>query len=133
MNVREQQDAVEFLQLLLDKINDMSSGTISVFQGEVQQDVVGVSVDFKSSAGEKFTTLCMEVCEQNNLDESINTFLLSDYYKNYLSEEFGQIDVHKILRAPTVLVLHLKRFDYDWTTERGMKIDKRYYFHMIWT
>ena len=133
VNVREQQGAVEFLQLLLDKINDMSSGTISVFQGEVQQDVVGVSVDFKSSAGEKFTTLCMEVCEQNNLDESINTFLLSDYYKNYLSEEFGQIDVHKILRAPTVLVLHLKRFDYDWTTERGMKIDKRYYFHMIWT
>lgn len=131
VNVREQQDAVEFLQLLLDKINDMSPDTISVFQGEVQHDVVGVSVDFKSSAVEKFTTLCMEVCEQNNLEESINTFLLPDYHKNYSSEEFGQIDVqrfHKILRAPTVLVLHLKRFDYDLTTGRRMKISKRYLF-----
>ena len=131
VNVREQQDAVEFLQLLLDRINDISSPTVSVFQGEIQHDTVGVSVEYKSSAVEKFTTLCMEVGEQNNLEESIDTFLLPDYHNNYKADDLGEIDVqrfHKILSAPNVLILQLKRFDYDLTTGRRIKINKRYLF-----
>jgi hypothetical protein len=113
-NVRDQQDSFEFMQLLLDRTGDINSDALSVFSGQLRHTTLGVSVDYTSETQEPFTTLSLDISEQNTVTESFEQFLLPDCHKDYNAEDLGKIDVqrfHSIHTPPKVLILQLKRFE----------------------
>ncbi|KAK8883309.1 Ubiquitin carboxyl-terminal hydrolase 34 [Tritrichomonas musculus] len=135
INTMEQQDAVEFVQMLLDRIDeklqDIKPVSNSV-QGSILHKLKGISVDFESDSHEKFTTFSLDVNGRSNLQESYDAILIPDTFPHYkASEEIGYIDANSytsIEQAPTVLIFQLKRFDYDIETMTRKKINSKYEF-----
>ncbi|OHT06566.1 Clan CA, family C19, ubiquitin hydrolase-like cysteine peptidase [Tritrichomonas foetus] len=131
VKTHEQQDAVEFLQLILDQINEKIPNIIDIFKGKIQHDTIGVGVDYHAVSEEDFTTLGLEVCDQRDIEDSLTSFLLPDYHNDYSAEDIGKIDVqrfHKIHTAPQILIIQLKRFTYDLKNNRRLKISKKFNF-----
>ena len=127
----EQQDAVEFLQLIIDQIDEKIPHIADVFKGKIQHDTYGVGVEYHTQSEENFTTLPLEVCDQKDIEESLTTFLLPDYHNDYNAENIGKIDVqryHKISEAPNILIIQLKRFSYDLKNHCRIKITKKFDF-----
>ncbi|KAK8847886.1 Ubiquitin carboxyl-terminal hydrolase 34 [Tritrichomonas musculus] len=127
----EQQDAVEFLQLILDRVNEKFPHVADIFKGKIQHDTVGVNVEYENVTDEDFTTLGLDVNDQKDIDESLSKFLLPDFHNDYNADELGRINAkrfHRILKAPSVLIIQLKRFSYDLQQQQRLKITKRYIF-----
>jgi ubiquitin C-terminal hydrolase len=131
VNVREQQDGFEFLQLLLDRVGDILPDAVAVFRGELQHEIVGVSKKYRSESTEKFTTISLDIANAKTLDESLDAFLLPDVHPDYEAPEQGTMTVHRfhrILHPPEILVVQLKRFDYDLNNGTRIKVTKHFTF-----
>ena len=112
----EQQDAVEFLQLVIDRINEKIPHVADIFKGKIQHETVGVDSEYRKTSDEDFTTLGLEVCDQKDINDSLSTFLLPDFHNDYNADEIGRINVqrfHRILKAPKILI-SLKQW---WTNQ----------------
>lgn len=136
IDVNEQQDAVEFVQMILDKIDETleSKPVTESVRGTILREMIGVSVDYVSESFDNFTTLCLEVKDQSNFEDSFKSFLLPDSFSgnNQINtEEKGKIDAnlyHTIYKSPTILIIQLKRFDYDLSRGTRKKIHTKYEF-----
>ena len=109
VNVREQQDAGEFLNLFLDQQPETCQ---SLFKGELVHTIQGIDVDYKSENIEPFFTLQIDVKGFANLEASYASFLQEEMFcgEDARQTEKGRIDVKKFTRvrkAPPVLVFHL--------------------------
>ena len=134
INVREQQDSLEFLQTLLDRAEDEVKGITSMFQGEIINTIEGSTVKFHSESSDKFTVFPVEVQNSSNISESFDKFLLPDMLtgdNQYKADGIGKIDAtqtHRIKEAPEVLIIQLKRFTYDLRKETRHKIGTKFVF-----
>ena len=69
-----------------------------------------------------------------NLMESFNKYVefeMLDGENKYDAEGFGKQDAKrgaKFMTLPPILMLHLKRFEYDWERDHAYKINDRYEF-----
>lgn len=130
INPREQQDANEFLQLLLDQL---PADVHSVFKGEIENKIEGINEDFTSSNFEMFYSICLDVKGFKDIHESFKSFIQSETFSgdNQISIGERKIDARKFARikkAPKALVLQLKRFEYDLTTFARVKVNDRFEF-----
>lgn len=137
INPMEQQDAVEFIQMILDRIDEKFNDTKPVTQsvrGTILHQMKGITVDYQSDSHETFTTFGLEVQGKSNLKESYEAVLIPDTFTHYkASEELGYIDANSytsIEKAPEVLIFQLKRFDYDLQTMSRKKINSKYEFSL---
>ena len=129
VNPKEQQDAFEFFQLLLDQ---MPNECNEFFKGSIRNVMRGSTEKFETYNIESFYTIPLEVKGCKNVEESFKVFLQSETFNDYKAEGFDHpIDILKEARiesAPKVLVLQLKRFEYDLQTFNKIKINERYEF-----
>ena len=134
VNPSIQQDAVEFLQAIIDDVNNLIPDSNTVFKGTLNVETIGDTNKFRSERKEEFITLPLEVQGHKSLEDSFKTFLeptILDGENQYSDEKLGKFDAkmyHTILDAPQVLILQLMRFSYNISTNQREKIDSKYTF-----
>lgn len=137
INPRIQQDAVEFLQMLFSRLEEKAPAAAKLFKGEFVHQIVGINEDYKSESIESFVTFPLEVKDHSNVNESLNTFLTPDRFdgQNQLStDQFGKIDAERYSRvrtAPPILVVQLKRFEYNLSTNIYEKVNQYYTYPFV--
>lgn len=130
INPREQQDANEFFQLLLDQL---PADFHSMFKGEIENRIEGTDEEFVSTNLETFYSIGLDIKDLSSVTESFGSFVQNEYFtgENQYSIGDRKINARKFARiktAPNVLVLQLKRFEYDLTTFSRRKVDDKYEF-----
>lgn len=134
INPREQQDAVEFIQMLLDQIGQNIPDIPKLFTGKIIHQIVGTNVSYSGETYEDFVTFSLEVKDMQNLEQSLQTFMLPDDFsgsEQYNADGIGKIDAkayHRILKAPQILIVQLKRFLYNMKTGQREKINSKFSF-----
>ena len=129
INPRVQQDSVEFLQLLMERLEQKLPHVTDLFKGKIKH--TSVTEEGEVSNLEDFVLFPLEVKEYKNTTESLRNFLEPDSFdvvKDGKSERV--LRHHRIAEAPSVLIIQLKRFAYD--IERGtrLKINSQFEFPM---
>jgi ubiquitin C-terminal hydrolase len=130
INPKEQQDAFEFLQLVLDQLPPELN---SMFKGTIKHTIEGTSEKFENHSEEFFYTIALDIKNLKDVYESFQSFLQSESFigDNQYSIGDRKIDARKYARieiAPKVLVLQLKRFDYNLRTWARIKVNDHYEF-----
>jgi ubiquitin C-terminal hydrolase len=124
VNPRLQQDATEFLGLLLDRLSD------PFYRGELAHIMEGEG--FRRSRSEIFYALQLVVKDHKNLDESIRSFLenetVQDYYADSVGKKITINTCSRVRQVPRFLIVQLKRFDYDVRTWQRIKINSKFEF-----
>ena len=142
VNVREQQDAFEFFTQIVDQVDEylQSEKKEKIFSKKFE----GVFSDQKICEGcpcryereQSFMALNLTV-KSNNLQESLSEFVKGEMLEGdnaYFCEKCAvKRNTNKrmcIKSLPQTLVIQLKRFHYDWETNRAVKFDD--YFEFPW-
>ena len=143
VNVREQQDAFEFFTQIVDQVDEFlhSEKKEKIFSKKFE----GVFSDQKICQGcpcryereQSFMALNLTV-KSNNLQESLAEFVKGEmlegdnaYFCEKCSVKRNTVKRMCIKSLPQTLVIQLKRFHYDWETNRALKFDD--YFEFPWT
>ena len=142
VNVREQQDAFEFFTQIVDQVDEYlhSQNKEKIFSKKFQ----GVFSDQKICEGcphryereEAFMALNLTI-KSNNLVESLGQFVKGEllegdnaYFCEKCSVKRNTVKRMCVRSLPQTLVIQLKRFHYDWETNRSLKFDD--YFEFPW-
>lgn len=138
-----QHDVQELNRVLVEKLEEKMKGTSvegtmeHLFRGKFTNYVSCINVDDKSLRDEEYYDLQMPVkgCKDlyASLDEYVKEELL-DGDNQYHSDTYGKQDAKKGVRfksLPPVLELHLRRFEYDFTTDSMAKINERFEFPTV--
>ena len=140
--VMEQQDSQEFWKLLLPALQ--LPALTDLYQGAYEDYIVALDGSGRERRREEpFLDLSLEVSSSDSVVESLQELfgkpeVLSKAEGNGWRPEKGaeKVDAHKgtLLRTQglsSILQLHLKRFHFDWTTEKTSKINKPFSFPSV--
>ncbi|OHT05699.1 hypothetical protein TRFO_05850 [Tritrichomonas foetus] len=126
-----QQDVAEFLQDFIN--NKKLIGDLKLFEGTLTHINEGIYLEFRKETTEMFSLFDLEVKGYSNLQKSFEHFSKPEGESHYFDDKIGKkIDVKrysKISEAPPILILHLKRFDYNKKrreTNETIKIDDEF-------
>jgi len=131
INPREQQDAMEFLYILL---NQLPESLKSSFKGVQISRFSGLDQSVEEFREEEFFSIHIPIKGLTCLDESLNELLSEENLvgdNQYMSQNYGKIDATKSVRIksiPEVLVLQLKRFEYNYENGTRNKLYDRFEF-----
>ena len=135
-----QHDIEEFNRVLIDNLETKLKGTplqssiADLFKGKYRNYIRCRNVPFTSSREEDFYDLQMVVRGCPNLRESFKQYTASDELvgdNQYEAEGYGKQDADmgiEFVKFPTVLQLHLNRFEYDYNYDRMTKINDKFEF-----
>ena len=140
INLHEQQDAFEFFNNLTDQVDDVlkARGEERVYQsqfgGEFVDQKICQECPHRSELAEPFMSLSVST-RTGNLDDSLEQFVKGELLEGdnaYLCEECDEkrttLKRLCIKTLPKTLVIHLKRFDYDWERNKAFKFDNYFSF-----
>ncbi|BFY99847.1 hypothetical protein BsWGS_02887 [Bradybaena similaris] len=143
VNIREQQDSFDFFQAVLDQIDEhmKSIGKEEIFkkkfQGVFSDQKICKDCPHRYEREEAFIALNLTVKNatlQDSLDQFVKGELLEGanaYFCEKCGEKRNTIKRMCIKSLPPVLCIQLKRFGYDWESNRALKFDD--YFKFPWT
>ncbi|KAF0983053.1 hypothetical protein FDP41_011031 [Naegleria fowleri] len=135
-----QHDVQELARVLIDNLEkkmektDQKEVMRQLFEGMCKNYIKCINVDYESSRKEPFYDLQLNVKGCRNVYESFDQYILEETLQGenqYQAEGFGLQDAKKgtiFLKFPPVLMLHLKRFEYDFQRDLMYKINDRYEF-----
>jgi ubiquitin C-terminal hydrolase len=132
-----QEDAHEFLLEMLDLVDRSTiSGTSlsSVFSGEFEQFIRCTEVDFNKTRLDRFLDISVDILGASNLSDAIHSLTSAETLSGenrYNTPTFGLQTAEKGLRIkvlPNNAFFHLKRFSYDYETEKLMKVNNHFTF-----
>lgn len=136
-----QHDVQEFNMMLSDLMEKKMKGTKSdevfkfLFEGKMANEITCVDFDYTSRKEEKFNDIQLNVKGCKNIYDSFNKFTekeILDGDDKYLVEGRGKEKAIKTMRfitLPPVLILQLKRFEYNPKKEQMDKINDYYEFY----
>lgn len=136
-----QHDVQEFNLLLSDVIEKKMKGTpgegtfAKLFEGKLINYIQCVHVNYKSEKEEKFSDLQLTVKGFKNIYESLNSYTEEEVLDNadkYEAEGYGKQKARKgikFIKFPSVLILQLKRFEYNPKREAMVKINDYFEFY----
>ena len=140
VNIREQQDAFDFFISLTDQIDEYlkkhSKKPIfkNIFEGTFSNQLICKDCPHRYEREEAFYGLNL-IIKAGNLQDSLAQFVkdeLLDGDNAYNCEKCGEkrsaIKRTCIKKLPKYLCIQLKRFDYDWETNRSLKFDDYFEF-----
>ena len=138
-----QHDTQEFCRVLLNNLEEklkdneeLKDGVAKIFRGQSKSYIRCINVEFESSRVEDFYDLTMDVEGCSNLEESFKKFTESEKMEGDNRYDTGDPNLGKqdammgeeFIKFPPVLQLHLRRFNYDYFTDRMVKINSRFEF-----
>jgi ubiquitin C-terminal hydrolase len=132
-----QHDIQEFCRVLLAKLEEKIAGTClegqiaTLFRGRSRQAIRAPSVDFTSFREEDFYDLSLVVKDIPDLLASFEKYMETDLVPDYDTGEHGRQAATigtEFLEFPPILHLHLRRFEFDCTSGRIVKINTRFEF-----
>ncbi|OHT08214.1 Ubiquitin carboxyl-terminal hydrolase family protein [Tritrichomonas foetus] len=113
----QQHDVQELLRILLSRLDDKCEGQASkIFKGKNLISIVTSTMT--KSQEEEFNDLSLSVKDLHNLNESLSKFYETDYLSGdnqYTLDDNSKCDAEhqtKAIENPTILCLHLRRFEY---------------------
>lgn len=134
-----QQDVQEFSCLLLDSfekkcdISKKRNFIRELFRGEIENYIQCCDVNYRSSRNEHFYDIQLPIKDRNNIFESFDAYTeeedLKGDNKYDAGQEYGKQDAVKGLKfrsLPPILLLHLRRFEYDFHLDRNVKITTKH-------
>ncbi|XP_019857623.1 PREDICTED: ubiquitin carboxyl-terminal hydrolase 24-like [Amphimedon queenslandica] len=141
VNVLEHQDASEFFSSLTDQIDETlkKRGHSKVFEerfgGQFLDQIICHGCEHRFEKQQGFTSLQLSVVQSKSLTESLQEFVRGDmlegdnrYLCGECQEKRDTLKRTCIKTPPPTLVVHLKRFDYDWETNREIKFNNYFEF-----
>ncbi|CAF0890240.1 unnamed protein product [Adineta ricciae] len=141
VNVREQQDAVEFLNTVIDNIDEalkvlkLPQICSRVLRGTFADQKICKDCPHRYTRDEDFTLLSVDIRHSQNLKESLEQYVIGELLDGpnaYFCEKCNKtIDTVKrtcFKRLPPMLAIQLKRFDYDWERETPIKFNDYFEF-----
>ncbi|EDQ92258.1 uncharacterized protein MONBRDRAFT_31374 [Monosiga brevicollis MX1] len=141
VNVREQQDANEFLNCFVDQIDEQLKALqrpqiLSRVLGGMFLDekIIQKGCNHRYTRDEPFTTVCVEVTLSDRLEDGLAKYVQGEVLEGYKCEKCAEprdtLKRQSIKRLPRVLAISLKRFDFDFERMAPTKFNKRYEFPM---
>jgi len=131
INVCEQQDACEFLLTLIDQLTSLGLNT-SLFKGRTNTELHGLNNVLVSEVSDPFYHISVPVKDYDNLIDSLKTLHHEEMIQTEkLDEKKRRVILRKTTRIasiPEVLIIQLKRFEYDVATGNREKLDSRFEF-----
>ena len=141
VNLREQHDAVEFFNSVVDCI-DESMKSINreqicskVLGGTFADQKICKGCPHRYSREESFTLLSVDVKHSQRLTESLEQYVKGDllegpnaYHCEKCNKKIDAVKRTCIKKLPKILAIQLKRFDYDWEREIAVKSNEYFEF-----
>ncbi len=137
MNVTEQMDVDEFYNLLIDRLEPYLKNTQFenlfkyVFSGIISNEIIGKNgCPHFSETKEFFQSIILQVKNKRNIEESLDAFIHGEmmegdnsYNCERCDKKVSALKRQSFKKLPRVLVLVLKRFEYDYETMQKNKIN----------
>lgn len=136
MPTTEQRDVDEFLNLYLDKIEWAIKGTQqekdyrNIFGGGFAQELICKDCPHRSSRDEPFLAVSVDVKNKNELKDGLESFIQGEMLEGDNAYHCGKCDkkIDTLKRAcikklPNLLLVVLKRFDFDYETLQRLKLN----------
>lgn len=146
INVRIQQDADEFLNLLFDKLEELLKGTEQAsllrnhIGGSLAHEIVSCENEYPyhGQREEQFFRISLDVKNKKSLHEALDLYIKDDMLEGdnkYFCDEYNaKITAKKrclILSLANTVIIHLKRFEFDYSTMQRSKINDYCEFPMV--
>lgn len=144
MNVGQQQDADEFMNMLLDRLESILKKTqeekllSQFFGGALSNQIISKDCTHVSEREENFFTLSLDIKNKKSILESLALYVEGDMLegdnKFHCSECNAKVDALKrccVKNLPDNLIVHLKRFEFDLETMKRIKLNDSCQFPMI--
>ncbi|KAJ3438455.1 ubiquitin carboxyl-terminal hydrolase faf-x-related [Anaeramoeba flamelloides] len=143
LNPMIQMDVDEFFGMLFDRIEKRleelkePNFLAGLFRGKSVQQIVPLNEEDAQTSEriDPFYTISLDVVNRKNLTESFEQYIEPDMLvgdNQYFSEQLGKkVDALKrscIHTLPKNLILHLKRFEFNYQTMRRYKVDEEFDF-----
>uniref|UniRef100_A0A1X7TNC9 Ubiquitin carboxyl-terminal hydrolase n=1 Tax=Amphimedon queenslandica TaxID=400682 RepID=A0A1X7TNC9_AMPQE len=141
VNLREQHDAFEFFNTLVDSVDEglkayNATPIISkVLGGSFADQKICKGCPHRFSREEPFTAINVDIRLHHNLFKSLDSYVKGDlleganaYRCEICNKEVDTVKRMCINKLPQVLVIQLKRFDYDWEREMAIKFNDYFEF-----
>ncbi|KAK7089931.1 ubiquitin carboxyl-terminal hydrolase 9X-like isoform X2 [Littorina saxatilis] len=141
VNLREQHDALEFFNSLVDSLDESlkSLSQLPLLEqhlgGSFADQKICKDCPHRYQREEAFTTLNVDIRNHQNLFESLEQYVKGDLLEGanaYRCEKCDKkVDTVKrlvIRKLPKILAIQLKRFDYDWERECAIKFNDYFEF-----
>eukprot|EP01156_Anaeramoeba_ignava_P006096 Anaeramoba_ignava/a347738_295.p1 GENE.a347738_295~~a347738_295.p1 ORF type:complete len:3015 (+),score=860.58 a347738_295:1233-9047(+) len=135
LDITVQMDADEFLNILFDKLDSALATTNQhsmlrdIFGGRVANQIIPHGEADVSERIQNFYTISLEVANKKNILESLELFVRGEMLvgdNQYYSEQLGKkVDATMrtcIEKLPKILILHLKRFEFNLETMERIKV-----------
>lgn len=141
VNLREQHDAVEFFNSVVDSIDEamkqLNRDQICsrILGGTFADQKICKGCPHRYSREESFTLLSVDVKHSTRLSESLEQYVKGDllegpnaYHCEKCNKKIDAVKRTCIKKLPLVLAIQLKRFDYDWEREIAVKSNEYFEF-----
>ena len=136
-----QHDLQEFSRVLIDNLEtklkgdpELKDSISNILKGQYVSFIRCKDVNYKSSRDEDFYDLTLQVKGCSDLQESFQKYIQKEQLvgnNQYKTDEYGLQDAEmgvEFTKFPSVLHLHLSRFEYDAETDQMTKINDKFEF-----
>lgn len=141
VNLREQHDAYEFFNTLVDNIDEglkvagFKTVCSNVLGGSFADQKICKQCPHRYSRETPFTALNVDVRNHHNLIDSLEQYVKGDlleganaYHCERCDKKVDTVKRMCIKKLPKVLAIQLKRFDYDWERDCAVKFNDYFEF-----
>eukprot|EP01103_Thecamoeba_quadrilineata_P011019 TRINITY_DN2539_c0_g1_i2.p1 TRINITY_DN2539_c0_g1~~TRINITY_DN2539_c0_g1_i2.p1 ORF type:complete len:2405 (-),score=378.30 TRINITY_DN2539_c0_g1_i2:956-7465(-) len=136
MNPSVQMDADEFFNILFDKLENIlkitkQEGMLKqFFGGTITNQIISKECSHVSEREENFYTLSLEIKNKKNIEESLDLYVEGDmlegdnkYFCGQCSRKVDALKRCCIKTLPNVLIIHMKRFEFDLEIMKRIKVN----------
>ena len=135
-----QHDVQEFCRVLIDNLEEKMKNTeldgeiAKLFRGKYRSFIRCINVPFETSKEEYFYDIQLVVKDTPDLATSFSKYIEPEILAGddqYNTEKYGKQDVKmgtEFLEFPSILQIHLRRFEYDFNYDQMTKINSRFEF-----
>ena len=136
MNVAEQMDVDEFFNLLLDKLENNMKGTKynnllnDYFSGLISDELICKGCPHNREIEQNFNSINLQVKNKKSIIESMNSFIETEmlygsnaYFCSICNKKVDTLKRQSIKKLPKVLILVLKRFEYNFDIMHKIKLN----------
>ena len=140
LSLSEQKDINEFASMLFEKLeSNKQCGSLlqKLFGGKLVWQIISTETEYRSEREEPFYMITAEVKDKATLEDSLDLFIAGEMLTgdNKIEDDKAGKKVDALRRCairvlPEILIIHLKRFEFDLETLNRKKLNDQLTFPM---